>query len=95
MSTVKVSIKNTFHYYGYPQLEDHYEIESDYFNGKVRRYGNQGFTIPEIKPINSRLNNGYFWTANAFMKKFYGSDELKDFCRGIKEGETKSFSLEY
>lgn len=95
MSTVNVYIKNTYHYYGYPQAEDHYEIESTYFRGKVYRYGNQGFTVPEIKPIDNRLNNGYFWSANAFMKRFYTSQEIKDFCREIREGETKSFSLEY
>lgn len=95
MSTVKVTIKNTFHYYGYPQAEDHYEIKSQYFLGAVRRYGNQGFTVPEIKPINNRLNNGYFWSASSFMKKFYENGEIKNFCRALKEGESKDFILEY
>lgn len=84
-------IKKTYHYYGYPQAEYHYEISGAYFTAKVKYYGNQGFDCPQIS--SSHKNNGYFWSMRSFMKAFF-NDELRRVFLDLKENETTNISLE-
>lgn len=87
----RFKITKTLHYYGYPQSEYHFRIDSLYFNGTVKYYGNQGFDIPRLEC--RQMNNGYFWSMHAFMKAFY-EDKLRRPMLDLKENESTTIELD-
>lgn len=89
MYTFKIT--KTYHYYGYPKAEYHYEVDGKYFRAEIKYYGNQGYEMPIVTC--KKQCNGYYWSLNKFMKLLF-TGELDSFLRGIKESETKVFEME-
>lgn len=87
----KFKITKTYNYYGWPQSERHYTIESKFFTMKIRFYGNQGWGVPTVE-YESRCN-GMMWSYNGFMRDFY-KGELDQYFR-MREGESVEFEREY
>lgn len=88
----RYTVTKTFNYYGPPQAERHYLIESNYFTAKIKYYGNQGFDAPQITCTHKC--SGYYWQVNTFMRAFY-QDKLRDYFANLKEGESRIFELEH
>ena len=87
MSKYAFTIKQTSHYYGYPETESSYSVKGMYFSANLKYYGNHGFDIPQVNC--SRKNNGYFWSSQKFMKALYDENsELRVLLRNMKEGDT-------
>ena len=87
----RFKITKTYRYYGYPQAETHYEIESEYFSAKIKHYGNQGWDVPQINCF--RKCNGYFWSMRKFMKDFYNG-KLEKYFDEIKLNESIVIEIE-
>lgn len=93
MNEYSFTVRNVYHYYGYPELEDHYEITNTWFKCNVRYYGNHGFDIPQFTN-NARKTNGYFWSMHALLGAMYDKNgTLRSILRGLGENETKTITL--
>lgn len=90
MSKYAFTVKKTYHYNGYPETEEHYEVKGLYFTANLKYYGNHGFDVPTVSCKSK--NNGFFWSSKLFMKALY-NDSLRKHLFSLKEGETITFEL--
>lgn len=94
MDDYKFTVRNIYHYYGYPELEDHYEITGTWFKCNVRYYGNHGFDFPQITITTTRKTNGYFWSMHKLMGAMYDSNgTLRSMLRNLGENESEEIIL--
>lgn len=92
MSKYAFTIKQTSHYYGYPETESSYFVKGMYFSATLKHYGNHGFDIPQVNCFSK--NNGYFWSSQKFMKELYNEkSELRNILRTMKEGDTVTITI--
>lgn len=87
----KFTITKTYHYYGYPQKEEHFTIKGEFFTATVKYFGNQGFDAPIINC--NRKCNGYFWSMHSFMQAFYAG-KLRSIFFNLKVNEPTTITTE-